>query len=99
MDLFASPPPSIVYGKGKMTKESLTAWENICDRCGRCCFEKYEYRGKIFYTDTPCQYLDTKTNLCRIYSQRAEIYPDCAQLTPELVRAGILPDDCPYVKK
>ncbi len=77
----------------------LTKWEEVCDRCGRCCYEKYEYRGKIFYSDTPCQYLDTKTNFCRIYSQRSELHPDCARLTPELLRSGILPDDCPYVKK
>jgi len=83
----------------KMVKDSLTAWDDICERCGRCCYEKYEYRVKIFYTDTPCQYLDTKTNLCKIYYQRAEIHPDCARLTPELVKAGILPADCPYVKK
>jgi len=82
-----------------MKKKSEIAWDDICDRCGRCCYEKYEYRGKIFYTDTPCQYLDTTTNLCKIYSQRAVIYPECARLTPELVEAGILPDDCPYVKK
>ncbi len=74
-------------------------WENICDNCGRCCYEKYDYRGKIFYTETPCQYLNTETNLCRIYARRSELNLDCVCLTPKLVRAGILPDDCPYVKK
>ncbi len=77
----------------------LTAWEDICERCGRCCYEKYDYRGKIFYTDKPCQYLDMETNVCKIYHQRSELHPDCARLTPELVRSGILPEDCPYVKK
>ncbi|MCF6266229.1 MAG: hypothetical protein L3J57_06750 [Desulfuromusa sp.] len=74
-------------------------WENTCDNCGRCCYEKYDYRGKIFYTETPCQYLDTETNLCRIYDRRSELNFDCVCLTPKLVQAGILPDDCPYVKK
>ncbi len=32
-------------------------WEEICEHCGRCCYEKYEYRGKIFYSHKPCQYL------------------------------------------
>ncbi|MCD6582823.1 MAG: hypothetical protein J7K90_13600 [Desulfuromusa sp.] len=79
--------------------EKSAGWEEICERCGRCCYEKYDYRGKIFYSDIPCQYLDVGTNLCRIYNQRAELYPDCAHLTPELVQTGILPADCPYVKK
>ena len=78
---------------------NLKEWEEVCERCGRCCYEKYEYRGKFFYSDTPCQYLDTKTNLCRIYHQRSELNPECALLSPELVKTGILPDDCPYVKK
>jgi len=76
---------------------SVAEWEQICEHCGRCCYEKYEYRGKIYYTDTPCQYLDTKTKLCRIYSQRSKLHPDCVCLTPVLVRAGILPETCPYV--
>ncbi|SEA14553.1 hypothetical protein SAMN05660420_01374 [Desulfuromusa kysingii] len=74
-------------------------WENICERCGRCCFEKYEYRGKIFYSDTPCEYLDLETKLCRIYPQRFELNPECVRLSPDLVQSGVLPDDCPYVKK
>jgi uncharacterized protein len=76
-----------------------SAWEEICDHCGRCCYEKYEYRGKIFYSKKPCQYLDLETNECKVYSERTKYQPECAQLTPELVSAGILPDDCPYVKK
>lgn len=74
-------------------------WEEICEHCGRCCYEKYDYHGKIFYTDKPCIHLDTVTNHCKIYNQRSELHPDCARLTPELVREGILPADCPYVKK
>ncbi|WP_321391712.1 YkgJ family cysteine cluster protein [uncultured Desulfuromusa sp.] len=87
-----------------MKKEKDTAlvnskeWEDICERCGRCCYEKYEYRGKIFYSDTPCKYLDTKTHLCRIYHQRFKLNPECVCLSPELVKTGILPEDCPYVK-
>jgi uncharacterized cysteine cluster protein YcgN (CxxCxxCC family) len=73
-----------------------SAWEDICDQCGRCCYEKLEYRGKIFYTTTPCPHLDRKTRLCRIYSSRFSRYPECTQLTPELAQAGILPADCPY---
>ncbi len=72
-------------------------WEAICQRCGRCCYEKLDYRGKIFYTQTPCPHLDTGDNSCNIYHQRDQLHPDCARLTPELLEAGILPADCPYV--
>ena len=72
-------------------------WEELCQRCGRCCFEKIEYRERIFYTDRPCPYLNRDTKLCRVYPQRNRLQPDCAQLTPELAAAGVLPDDCPYV--
>ncbi|MCW8858561.1 MAG: hypothetical protein OQK97_02510 [Deltaproteobacteria bacterium] len=83
----------------KKEKTDLTAdWEAICERCGRCCYEKYDYRGKIFYTNTPCRFLDTTTRQCRIYGQRSDLHPDCARLSPELARSGILPDDCPYAK-
>ncbi len=74
------------------------AWEEICERCGRCCYEKYEYRDKIFYTRTPCQYLDLKTKACTVYHDRSKRHPECVSLTLEFVEAGILPDDCPYVK-
>jgi len=72
-------------------------WEALCRHCGRCCYEKLDCRGRIYYTDKPCQYLNGETKRCRIYRQRSELQPECAILTPELVAAGILPADCPYV--
>lgn len=76
-----------------------SGWEAICERCGRCCYEKYEYRGKVLYTQVPCPYLDMRTRLCRVYHRRFSLHPECTQLTPGLARAGILPDDCPYVRR
>jgi uncharacterized protein len=72
-------------------------WEAICQRCARCCYEKLDYKGRIFYTNKPCPHLDTDANSCRIYARRSELHPDCVHLTPELVEAGFLPADCPYV--
>lgn len=73
-------------------------WESACSGCGSCCFEKYENeRGAIFYTQTPCRYLDVVTRQCRIYDNRFSINPDCIKLTPELVETlRWLPDDCGY---
>jgi len=83
----------------KLADLSPDEWDAICDGCGRCCYEKYDYRGKIYYSKKPCPYLDLDTNRCKIYRQRSTIHPDCARLTPELVGAAILPEDCPYVKR
>ena len=79
-------------------KAGSAAWEEICERCGRCCYEKIEYRERIFYTNKPCPYLDIAGKRCRIYQQRDRLQPDCVRLTPELIAAGVLPADCPYGK-
>lgn len=83
--------------QNKAVKPGTEEWESICQRCARCCYEKLDYRGKIFYTTKPCPHLDIEQNRCCIYEQRSELYPDCVHLTPELAAAGFLPADCPYV--
>lgn len=73
------------------------AWERRCRRCGRCCFEKIDFNGAIYYTNVPCECLDPQTNLCTVYAHRDTKRPGCMRLTPEIVRRGFLPADCPYV--
>lgn len=73
-------------------------WETICCRCGRCCYEKIDDRGTIYYTDTPCDRFDLETRLCTVYEKRSQVRPDCMPLTPQVVAAGFLPADCPYVE-
>ena len=75
-------------------------WEELCNRCGLCCFEKIEDEdGTIFFTAIPCRYLDVVTRECRIYPRRFEIYPQCIQLTESLVRElSWLHDECGYRK-
>jgi hypothetical protein len=77
--------------------DSLT-WETICRHCGRCCFEKIEDDdGAIFFTSTPCRYLDVASRECVIYERRFEINPACMKLTEELVRnLNWLHDGCGY---
>lgn len=75
-----------------------TLWEKLCHQCGRCCFEKYEDDdGTIFFTATPCRYLDVVSRRCKVYERRFEINPDCIALTPQLVRSlNWLHDRCGY---
>ncbi len=75
-------------------------WESLCEQCGLCCFEKIEDEdGTIFFTATPCRYLDVVSRECKIYDRRFEICPECVKLTEELVREiRWLHDDCGYMK-
>jgi uncharacterized cysteine cluster protein YcgN (CxxCxxCC family) len=82
----------------KCDAKKTSPWENLCKRCGLCCFEKIENeRGTIFFTQTPCRYLDVVTRECKVYERRFLINPECIKLTPELVREiRWLHDDCGY---
>ena len=77
-----------------MTKDE---WDSKCQRCGRCCFEKIEYEGRVYYTDTPCDKLNPKTSLCTVYTERHIAKPECMPLDHEALHRGILPSSCPYV--
>jgi len=74
------------------------SWEKRCEKCARCCYEKEFFRGEIYYTDQPCEYLDLETGLCSVYERRHELRPGCAPLSPEVLVLGVLPADCPYVR-
>lgn len=75
-------------------------WEDVCERCGLCCFEKLEDdKGRILFLDTACRYLDIDSRECKIYDRRFEINPECIQLSKELVHElNWLHDDCGYRK-
>lgn len=71
--------------------------EELCRRCGRCCYEKIEFKGEVYYTSTPCEWLDLQSRLCAVYPNRQKVRPGCVKLTPRVIAKGILPADCPYV--
>ncbi len=75
-------------------------WEDICNRCGQCCFNKIiEEDGTVYATPIPCRYFDMATRSCKVYHKRFETGEECIKLTPELVKNAIwLPEDCAYVK-
>jgi uncharacterized cysteine cluster protein YcgN (CxxCxxCC family) len=81
----------------KSTEKSQCDWDSVCSRCGRCCYEKIDFDGRIYYTTIPCQFLDTQTKLCRVYAERDRQNPGCVRLTEATLAKGFLPADCPYV--
>lgn len=83
-----------------MTKDAdneRKEWEAVCARCARCCYEKVDFEGRIYYTELPCEFLDLQTKTCRVYEERDSKRPGCVRLNPEKVKKGFLPADCPYV--
>lgn len=76
----------------------MTTWEEVCRRCGLCCFEKsVDQRGRFVTTRTPCRHLDIVSRTCRVYHKRLDVGEGCVKLTPELVAAADwLPEHCAY---
>jgi len=72
----------------KSIEKSEYDWEAVCARCGRCCYEKVEFAGHIYYTLIPCQFLDTTSRLCRVYARRDRRRPGCVRLSTENVAKG-----------
>lgn len=77
------------------------AWENICNQCGDCCFEKtIDTKGNVYHTGIPCRYLDISTRLCKVYHKRFETGEECIRLTPEIVsEVSWLSSTCAYVRR
>lgn len=73
-------------------------WENLCHKCGECCFEKKIDAGGIVHTTTiACRFLDIHERTCRIYAKRFQVEDDCLQLTPENISTlDWLPQGCAY---
>lgn len=73
-------------------------WEDLCHRCGECCFEKKLGRkGTVITTAVPCRFLDIHSRNCRIYHQRLQAEEDCIKLTPEILPdLDWLPKNCAY---
>jgi hypothetical protein len=73
--------------------------EDLCKKCGNCCYHKIKFFGKVYIdTTAPCQYLDTQTRLCKVYEKRHEVEPLCLKITDALQR-GVMPKECGYVEE
>jgi len=71
--------------------------EDLCRRCGKCCYEKLRIGDEVVVTSVPCPYLDTRTNLCTVYAYRHRVNARCLSVE-EGIRAHAFPADCPYVR-
>ena len=76
-------------------------WEQICDRCGKCCLIKLqdeeEDGGEVYYTDVACHLFDGDACQCADYKNRLLRVPDCVQLSPQNLDAlNWMPPSCSY---
>ncbi|MDR1787408.1 MAG: hypothetical protein LBR16_03035 [Treponema sp.] len=76
-------------------------WDGLCGRCGRCCYARSILPGGAVKIDfhAPCEFLDTKTRLCRVFERRFRECPTCQKVN--LFRALFhpsLPAECAYAK-
>lgn len=77
-------------------------WEELCDQCGRCCFEReIDADGDVVIDyAAPCELLDVATRRCREYDRRFQVCSRCRRLTPLHALVGrYLPPDCAYVRR
>ncbi len=74
-------------------------WESLCDGCAKCCLLKLEDEDtlEIAFTNVACRQLNIGTCMCKNYSQRSRLVPDCVTMTPELVpELNWMPKTCAY---
>ena len=56
-------------------------WEDLCHRCGDCCYEKDIIEGNLAVDlASPCPFHDPDTRLCRVYETRFEANPRCEKV-------------------
>ena len=58
--------------------------EKLCTNCGKCCYKKLLVGRIVYITPFPCEFLDTKTNLCTIYDRRKELNPLCLSVSQRI---------------
>ena len=72
--------------------------EDLCTRCGKCCYKKIIVGRTVFITPFPCEFLDTATNTCTVYADRYAKNPYCLSVQ-EGFKYSAFPTDCGYVEK
>lgn len=88
-------------------RESLPVTEDLCQRCGRCCYLKIMTPQGPKALPVPCPYLrgNGKQTRCSVYSGRFSVvieYPELpgkkfyCKTAEEVAKARALPNDCPY---
>ncbi len=82
-----------------LAEMTVSEWESLCDGCGRCCLQKFEYEDTLEVVESriACRLFDISTCRCSDYENRLKKVDDCIKLTPEnLGTLEYLPESCAY---
>lgn len=74
-------------------------WEDICDRCGKCCLVTLQDidSGEIYHTNITCKYYDIESASCLVYDERHIARPECIKLNKDNIgKISWLPKTCAY---
>lgn len=84
----------------KLETMSPDEWEQICDRCGKCCLHRLHNieSQEMFYTNVCCSNLDINNFTCLKYQLRLKIKKDCINITKSNIKelSPFLPKTCSY---
>lgn len=81
----------------KIDLQNLNLDENLCNKCGLCCCEKFfNENNEIEYAQHSCEHLNSD-GTCSIYEHRFTIHPSCLNIKQALI-SMILPAECAYVQ-
>ena len=87
------------WEKKKLKDMTLSEWESLCDKCGKCCVIKLEdFDTKdIYYTNVSCKLLCEKSASCKDYKNRKSVVSDCIILSPDNLKdLKWMPETCAY---
>ena len=97
--LLKAGQPRRLTGRRPLGKRAAR-WENVCKRCGTCCYERDYVNGRLVVRAVPCKFLDTQTKSCTVYEHRFRICPDCRKMTIfHALFSKYLPASCGYVEE
>jgi uncharacterized cysteine cluster protein YcgN (CxxCxxCC family) len=74
--------------------------DDICLACpvrGVCCYFEDYVKGVRIATNKPCEYLDTKTGLCSIYSERHKKHRGKCLSVKAMLHQSTVPIMCLYI--
>lgn len=84
------------WEKVPLKKMNRVQWEQLCDRCGKCCVHKFidDDTEELLYTNVACRLFDPFNCTCKDYKHRV---PECMVLTKaDIKEFHWLPETCAY---
>jgi len=86
----------------KWYRKKTKSWDDICNRCGLCCYEKEENSSGVLVINLkkPCSFYNVSTRECLVFDNRFKKNRRCRKVGIfQALFSAYLPDSCAYVLK